>query len=224
MRRVAVVGTGTGVGKSYVVRALARALRARGAAVLALKPIETGAPFLDAKSYDEINPIAVAPHPLYGFAPGISPHLAARQVAATIDVESVTRWCEQHERRLAEVVPHRVMQWSLVETAGGVLTPLGPSLRNFDLVLALEVDVLLLVAADVLGALNAVSTSVVAMRALGRAPDLVALSAPEMADASSGSNAAELVRLSIASGVHEVLRGGDADGLAESVLARVSAS
>jgi dethiobiotin synthetase len=43
VRRVVVLGTGTGVGKTYVTVALAKALRSAGAtAVQALKPVETG--------------------------------------------------------------------------------------------------------------------------------------------------------------------------------------
>ena len=40
--RIVVLGTGTGVGKTWVSGALAEALRRRGAWVVALKPIETG--------------------------------------------------------------------------------------------------------------------------------------------------------------------------------------
>ena len=41
-RRVFITGTDTGVGKTFIACALARALRERGASVAALKPIETG--------------------------------------------------------------------------------------------------------------------------------------------------------------------------------------
>ena len=42
LRRLVVLGTGTGVGKTFVTVAVARALNARGCSVVAVKPVETG--------------------------------------------------------------------------------------------------------------------------------------------------------------------------------------
>ena len=60
---------------------------------------------------------------------------------------------------------------------GGALTPLGPGLRNFELMRALAPEHVILVARDCLGALSAVDTMSTALRSLGRVPDLVVLSA-----------------------------------------------
>jgi dethiobiotin synthetase len=95
MPRIVVLGTGTGVGKSYFTAALARALQStrNAPAVVALKPIETGvrrrsqdgsppegsdAALLESAS----NSAAPRPHPLFAFPEPISPHLAAEHARA----------------------------------------------------------------------------------------------------------------------------------------------
>ena len=85
----------------------------------------------------------------------------------------------------------------MVETAGGVFSPLNVSSTNFDLALALEPAVWVLVAADALGVLHDVSATLQAMSARGRLPDHIVLSAARAADASTGSNAAELCTLGV---------------------------
>ena len=87
MRAVFVTGTDTGVGKTHVAAALLRALVARGAGAVGMKPVAAGidadgthadvvalraAGNVDAPQ-DEMNP--------YCFAPAIAPHVAARLAA-----------------------------------------------------------------------------------------------------------------------------------------------
>jgi len=116
--------------------------------------------------------------------------LAARREGREISLEAVAAWTRERAPEGG---------WCLVETAGGVLTPLGAGITNFDLARALEPAIWVLVAPDVLGVLGALATTLVALRALGRSPDVCVLSTPGEPDASTGTNAAELERLKIVS-------------------------
>lgn len=219
MQRVVVVGTGTGVGKTHLTAALARALRARGAPVVALKPLETGEPWADAAALAEDNPFHVKPHPLFAFTEPVSPHLAARREGRPISLPAIRDWVESNESQLA--ICDNMWQyarWCLIETAGAVFSPLGASARSFELARALEPARLVLVAPDALGVLSSLDATLVAMRHHGREPDFVVLSAAE-ADRSTGTNAHELELLGIARPAL-VLGPGDEDAgpLAEALL------
>jgi dethiobiotin synthetase len=88
---------------------------------------------------------------------------------------------------------------SLVETAGAVFSPINRDQTNFDLALALEPSIWILVAPDRLGVLHDLTTTLSTMRARGRAPNLVVLSQPDPFDTSVGTNADELDYLGIVS-------------------------
>jgi dethiobiotin synthetase len=79
-----------------------------------------------------------------------------------------------------------------------VFSPLGIRLSNFDLAMALEPALWILVATDSLGVLHDVSATCEAMAARGRTPDHLVLSQAREPDASTGSNGAELMTLGIA--------------------------
>ncbi len=191
---MAVVGTGTGVGKTHASVALIASLVSRGVPVCGLKPIESGVTpgiLTDAARLAGVSSVKAGPAP-YAFEEAVSPHLAARRFGVAISVEVAAWWVRCHE---APVL--------VVETAGALVSPLGPGLTNLDLVRALDPDIVLLVGLDRLGVLHEISVCQLAMRTL--APELpaplVVLNEPAEADASTGTNAAELEHLSIA---HEV--------------------
>jgi dethiobiotin synthetase len=108
----------------------------------------------------------------------------------------------------------------IVETAGGVLSPLGERLTNWDLARGLEPALWLLVAPDALGVLHDVSATLEVMRGRGRLPDHLLLSAARQPDPSTGTNGAELERLGIARPSAQFARGSDLDfrSFARSVL------
>lgn len=187
--RIAVVGTGTDVGKTHVACALLSALRASGVAARGYKPIATGVP--SGERCDDAAAHADAcgatyMHPTYTFVPAVSPHLAARQAGGEIDIRAIAR-------RAVEMGDGALV----VETAGGLFSPLGEGVCNADLVRALAPARVLLVALDRIGVLHDVGATVRAARAEGIALEVV-LSAPALADASTGTNAPELGRLGIA--------------------------
>ena len=224
--RVVVLGTGTNVGKTFVTCRLAEALLELGGPgrVLALKPVESGVTEGD---LGDAGLIAVAAGHSPRLSPWrlsrpVSPHLAARSQGLRIELARVRDWVSDQESssplpsdRTAALSPPRV---TLVETAGGVLSPLSELATNLDLALALEPALWLLVAHDSLGVLHDVSAT---LRALPRPPDAVVLSSARAADASSGTNAAELRRLGIADVLQEFRADRQAAaGLAQWVLAR----
>ncbi|HEU4578556.1 MAG TPA: aminotransferase class I/II-fold pyridoxal phosphate-dependent enzyme [Polyangiaceae bacterium] len=201
-KRWVVLGTGTSVGKSFVAELLVRELAARHCAVAGLKPIETGcrtsadgspsegdAARLEAASLDMKPP---RPHPLYAFAEPLTPSLAARREGQVIELEAVASWVDRARATTAGAPTHLV-----IETAGGVFSPLGDRLANCDLARCLGPAIWVLVAPDRLGVLHDVSSAVRAMAALGRAPDYVLLNPLPPADSSTGTNAAELRRLGL---------------------------
>lgn len=114
-----VLGTGTGVGKTFVSARIARAWTARGP-VSYRKPFQTG---VDRADHPEADASAVA-------GPGItaeshillraplSPLAAAARESRTLDLEATAAWC----RRPAE---GRV----LLEGVGGLMVPLAPKVH-----------------------------------------------------------------------------------------------
>ena len=195
-----ILGTGTSVGKTFVTRALAAGLRSHGS-VLALKPIETGVGRGVAGDAGTIA--AAAGHdPLlsrWRYESGVSPHLAARERGEPIELERVVDWVAEQELSDGPGI-------TLIESAGGAFTPLGPGATNVDLARALAPARWLLVAPDALGVLHDVGA---VLRALPQAPDAVVLSSSRAADASTGTNATELKRLGICEVLTVLGRGTD---------------
>jgi dethiobiotin synthetase len=130
------------------------------------------------------------PHPLYALPEGLSPHLAAEREGRHIELSAVESWLSEAEQAM------RLRPFAtVIETAGGVFSPLTLQATNYDLALSLGESLWLLVAPDRLGVLHDVSATVSAMGTRGRGPDLLALLPPSTADASTGSNLRELKRL-----------------------------
>lgn len=193
-RRWIVLGTGTGVGKTYVARALVRAIASRGQAVAGLKPVETGIIPQSASDAAELAALAFGvrlpcPHPLYGFTDPVTPARAARAQGTAIEVRRIAAWA-------ATVVATSGEPADLViETAGGVFSPLSDRDTNFELAAAFETATWVLVAPNRLGVLHDVSSALQAMSARGRSPDWIVLSATATPDPSTDSNREELGRL-----------------------------
>ena len=227
MPRVVVLGTGTNVGKTYVTEALARALQALqpSAAVVPVKPIESGyAPGPDsdaarlARAASGANP--PNPHPLIGLEAPVSPHLAARRAGVgPIDPRVVASWLTNWENDMTSHVVSRQL-WSIVETAGALFSPLAPDATNFELALALEPALWVLVAPDALGVLHDVRVTWEACARRGRPPDYLLLSAARPADASTGTNSDELRVLGIANPIQTLARDAvDLSPLARALIA-----
>lgn len=186
---VLLVGTGTDVGKTHVTCALASYARSRGQRVRAYKPIATG---VDATAEDAaLHARATGAdyvEPTFAYRRPISPHLAAREEGRPIELAQIA----SRARELAEGV-----DLLLVESAGGLFSPLDDLLTVADLAKALQPDALVLVAPDRLGVLHEVRATSLAAASVGLPPALLVLSAPAIVDDSTGSNAGELERLGL---------------------------
>lgn len=147
-----VAGTDTGVGKTFVATRLIQALAAAGHRVAGMKPVAAGADMtshglrnedaLDLNAagnvrlpYELTNPVCL-PRPT-------SPHLAARDAGALVQVDAIVRAYEAIRQRSDLVI---------VEGAGGWLAPIGepsspatigPTME--DVAIALRLPVILVV-------------------------------------------------------------------------------
>ncbi|MFO8073423.1 MAG: dethiobiotin synthase [Polyangia bacterium] len=175
-KRIFVSGTSTEIGKTVVARAVVAALRRRGIATLALKPVESGAPLVEGRLRPAdaaalaracgLDPSS-ARNWLYAFGDPVSPHLAAARAGEKIDPEAVLDFLAQRERESdAEVV--------IAEGAGGLLVPLDDGLLFADLVARSGYE-LLIVSPDVLGTINATLLTIEAARSRGIPIDKVVL-------------------------------------------------
>jgi len=149
---VAVCGTGTGVGKTWVAARLLERLRAGGVAVAARKPVQSADPEggpTDAETLASAagqEPQAVTPrHRTYPLA--MAPPMAA---------EALDRPGFTLSELVAEVNWPAATAVGLLETVGGVRSPLATDGDSADLVDALCPDLVLLVTEAGLGAINAV--------------------------------------------------------------------
>lgn len=202
MPRLVVIGTGTGVGKTTFCVALIRALRGAlpNQVVAGVKPVETGISPSAASDAAALEQASVGvepprPHPLYAYPEPISPHLAARNARVdAADPRRVATWVADYERELQR---RARAPWLVVETAGAVFSPLSPAATNYDLLVALDPAICVLVAADSLGTLHDTTVTLEALSRRGRPPEHVVLSAARLDD-STGTNAHELRLLGIA--------------------------
>ncbi|HVW26376.1 MAG TPA: dethiobiotin synthase [Polyangiaceae bacterium] len=214
MPRLVILGTGTGVGKSYFAQRLVRALAAAApdVDVVGVKPVETGItrrgldgsppPRSDAKALERFSRGTLPrPHPLIAFSPAVSPHLAARLAKKRITARELARLLAIHDATLRG--------WQIIETAGGAFSPLNSQECNVDLARALDPSIWVVVAPDALGVLHDVRATLTAMRACARRPDYLVLSAARRRDASSGTNAAELPRVGLPKPIAVLARGDD---------------
>ncbi|HWZ94441.1 MAG TPA: dethiobiotin synthase [Opitutaceae bacterium] len=148
MRAILVTGSDTGVGKTQATAALARLLAAGGARVQIVKVVETGATAGNegdaaraqrlAGGVGEVFTLASFSVPL---APASAAALAGQKLSLEILVERARAlpWCD----------------WRIFEGAGGIATPIDDRARDWaDFAAELEVDAVVIVVPDRLGAIN----------------------------------------------------------------------
>jgi dethiobiotin synthetase len=153
---IAVAGTGTDVGKTYVAAALLRTLRDRGVGVIARKPVQSFAPGdteTDAHvlaAATGVEPNDVCPPHRWLPIPMAPPMAADALGLPTFTIAELAR----------EVTEGTTSESSLlVETAGGVRSPIADDGDCADLITALVPAIVVLVADSGLGTINAVRLS-----------------------------------------------------------------
>ena len=177
---VLVAGTGTEVGKTWVGAALARHLTDLGATVAARKPAQYFAPEDDAAGATDAHvlaaasgdtPDAVCPPARWYPVPMAPPMAAAALGRPAFTVADLA----------GEIVFPAGVDVGLVETAGGVRSPLADDGDTVALAERLRPDAVVLVADAGLGTVNAVRLSAYALAGVG-APVTVVLNRYDEAD------------------------------------------
>jgi dethiobiotin synthetase len=152
-RLVVVLGTTTGVGKTWVASTLLGRLRAGGTTVAARKPVQSHAPCdletdarLLALATGEPTDTVCPPHRSYAIAmaPPIAAAFLGTAPPALEDLLAELEW------------PEEQVEVGVVETAGGPRSPLADGADSAALAAALDADLVVLVAHAGLGAINAV--------------------------------------------------------------------
>ncbi|WP_049921149.1 dethiobiotin synthase [Halopiger djelfimassiliensis] len=157
-RPIAVVGTGTGVGKTVVTAGLTRWLRSAGHDARAIKPAQTGWPPDDDAGFVAeacADPdAAVCPRYL---EPALAPRVAAEEADEKLTYESILTACKRELERTT--VP-------LVEGIGGLRVPLAGDREVIDLVADLEATAVVVTLSG-LGTLNHTALSIDALERRG---------------------------------------------------------
>jgi dethiobiotin synthetase len=188
---VLVTGTDTGIGKTWVACALARALVRTGRSVVAVKPVETGCGERPAPTEDGVRLASAAGqraprHALRRFRAPVTPALAADLEGASLDLDELAGEIEAASGT-AEVL--------LIEGAGGLLSPLGWDWNAVDLAQALQATALV-VTSDRLGSINHTLLTLSALDLAGIRVAAILVGAPSVPDPSTGTNAEPIARLS----------------------------
>jgi dethiobiotin synthetase len=161
-----ITGTDTEVGKTVVATALVRGLVAQGLRVAVMKPVASGSQHTaaglrneDALALMQASNVA-APYARvnpYCFEPAISPHIAADEAGARVELD--------HIRANFDALA-AASDLVIVEGAGGWLAPLGPGTSMKDLARALQLPAILVVGVR-LGCINHALLSKLAIESHG---------------------------------------------------------
>lgn len=171
-----VTATGTDIGKTFVTCSVIAALRAKGRAVDAFKPVLSG--FTGFEGSDAALLLAALGRPAseldrispWRFRAPLAPPSAARAEGARLEPAALAGACR--ERMAGESL-------LLIEGAGGVMSPIAEGATNLDLIADLRLPVLL-VTGSYLGAVSHTLTAVAALR--GRGVQIAAVVVSESED------------------------------------------
>jgi dethiobiotin synthase len=190
MNALLITGTDSGVGKTWVGRALGRALAAAGRRVVAIKPVETGCADATAAGEDgallaaatgQAEPLAA----LHRYESPLAPALAAERAGETIDLDAMVMRMEALGAD-AEVV--------LIEGHGGLLSPITWDWTVVELARTVGASALV-VGSDRQGVINHALLTLSALELAGLDVAGVVLTPPALPDDSTGTNAAAIARL-----------------------------
>lgn len=178
-----ITGTDTGAGKTVLTALLAAWLKQEKISFIALKPVSSGgrddarqirAAVDDLWSLDEINP--------WHFRTAIAPTLAARIEGKNVRLRQMADFIRAVQRE---------NEITLVEGAGGLMSPMASDGDSRDLILKLRATPII-VAQNKLGVVNHLRLTLAALPEAFQRKARVVLMSPKKEDAASRSNAALL--------------------------------
>jgi dethiobiotin synthetase len=198
---VLVTGTDSGVGKTWIACALARALRQAGRTVTGVKAVETGCGDSADAAEDGVRLAAATGQrepvrALRRFRAPVAPAVAAELEGGILDLDELAAEIES-------LTEHTDLL--LLEGAGGLLVPFGWDWNIVDLAQAFQATALV-VASDQLGTINHTLLTLSALDLAGLRVAGIVLNTPAQPDATTGSNAAAIARLSGIDRIREVPR------------------
>jgi dethiobiotin synthetase len=163
-RGYVVAGVGTDIGKTHIACALLKLWRSQGKACAALKPVlsgvEDGAPNDAMRLIEALGqtptPSAIAAMSPWRFKAPLAPPAAAALEGQTLRLDAIVAACESS---LAKPCAPRV----LIETAGGVMSPLTDKHTMLDLIERLAQPVIF-IAGSYLGAISHALTGLTALQ------------------------------------------------------------
>lgn len=168
VRRLAITGTDTGIGKTVVACALATLARERGVRVGAMKPLESGIderPVSDGGLASDADRLRRACGDVdamehvrpYVLRESLAPMIAAQRAGVTVQLAALDA---------ARDVLERERDLLLVEGAGGLMVPITSTLSYLDLFARWECE-LVIVAGNRLGVINHVLLTLRAAESVG---------------------------------------------------------
>ena len=192
-----ILATGTEIGKTHVSCALLRRARARGLSVCALKPAMSGfsadalaesdAGKLAAACGETLSADSLARYCRFSFEEALAPNVAARRAGVEVRFDDIVGFSRNGLDAGAG--------FTLVEGAGGVMSPLTDTHLNVDLAMALDLPVVM-VTANYLGSVTHTLTALEACRNRGVCVAALAVSQPTQEYGPPGEIAEELRRWS----------------------------
>ena len=188
-RTFVIVGSDTEVGKTYVSCGILRSIRARGIPARGIKPIESGVEALTPSNEDGVllaraSGQSEPTQALIRLNTPIAPPAAADLEGVILDWDALMQ--QVSSLRLTDGV-------TLVEGAGGQLSPLTWSTTAVDLAKAINAP-LIVVVADRLGAVHHTRANLAVARANGLRVAGIVLCAGTSADSTTGKNRAALLQ------------------------------
>ncbi len=168
MSAIFVTATGTDIGKTFVARGLIGALRARGRAVAALKPVMSGFEPTEAAGSDgglllaalgrPVTPETIARMSPWRFALPLAPDMAAAREGRRLDYEGMIDFCRTAMAENRDAL--------LIEGVGGAMSPVDSEHTVLDWMTALRLP-LILVAGSYLGTISHTLTALDAIARRG---------------------------------------------------------
>lgn len=159
-RLIAITGTSTEVGKTWVGASLAVEFRQRGVTVAARKPVQSYDPDEPASTDAEVLARATGESPETVCRPS---HSLPLPLAPPMAAAELRRPCPTFEAILASCAFGRRVETGLVEGAGGLLSPIAEDSDNLDLINALSPDRVIVVTDANLGVIHNVRAASVAL-------------------------------------------------------------